>query len=187
MKKTSVIRIYQFQNDTSTKLIAKLCSIEPHNKIFKDINSIIKRYMYNIDDMISEITNSFDNTTDESSIDYMHDIYIYDKFGYITYIIMNKHDVLIDYKKIIINRNSGGNCIDDFIDRGVYPIIESIERFCNDINRRIDKRTNNNEYHQTSCYEYDFRQIVNIKQLAEKLIRNCDKQLEAISEKYTKI
>ncbi len=187
MKKTSEIRIYQFQDDTSTKLIAKLCSTEPHNKIFKDINSIIKRYRYNIDDMISKITDSFDNTTDASSIDYMHYIYIYDKFGYITYTVTNIYDVLIDYKKIIINRNNAGNCIDDFIDRGVYPIIESIERFCDDINGRINERTNNNEYHQTSCYEYDFRQIVNIKQLAEKLIRNCDKQLEAISEKYTKM
>lgn len=187
MKKINEIRIYQFQSDTSIKLISKLFSTELHNKIFKDINGIIKKYQYNINDMISKITDSFDNTTDESSIDYMHYIDINDEFGYITYTVVNKHNVLIDYKKIIINRNNIGNCIDDFIDRGVYPIIESIERFCDDINGRIDERTNNNEYHQTSCYEYDFSQIVKIKQLAEKIIRNCDKQLEAISEKYTKM
>lgn len=187
MNKINEIKIYKLQNDTSIKLVEKLYSYDPRKKISQDIKNIIKNNINNIDIIIEEMTKEFSNERLDNTVDYIHYLFVYDTLGYIIYVVNSKDDVLVDYKKIVLNKTNSGNCIDDFIERGVYPNIEAIEKYCDDICMRKFQRMNNNEYHQTSCYEYDFSQIMKIKQIATKIIKNCDRQLEAISEKYTKM
>ena len=99
-----------------------------------------------------------------------------------------KSDVLKTSNVYVIHRNyNNGNCVDDFIKRGVKPLISSINDFTQNIESRINNRTNVIDYHQTNCYELDFTQISLIKTLCQKIIDNCNKQLEGMSEKYTKI
>lgn len=87
----------------------------------------------------------------------------------------------------IISQNQEGNCIDDFVFRGVQSRINVINEYVYDIRQRVEERTSTNEYHQTSCYEKDFLQIFLIQKNAQKIVDNCKKQLELISEKYTKL
>lgn len=87
----------------------------------------------------------------------------------------------------IISQNQEGNCIDDFVFRGVQSRINVINGYIHDIQQRVEERTSTNEYHQTSCYEKDFLQIFLIQKNAQKIVDNCKKQLELISEKYTKL
>jgi len=87
----------------------------------------------------------------------------------------------------ITKKDYNGNCIDDFVFRGVQSRIDVINEYIHDIQQRVEERTSTNEYHQTSCYEKDFLQIFLIQKNAQKIVDNCKKQLELISEKYTKL
>ena len=90
-------------------------------------------------------------------------------------------------KKIIITVASNGNCIDDFIKRGIEPLLSTITDYKKSIKSRKRKRTKAIEYHSTACYEHDFNDIIQIKKNAEKIVENCNKHLERISEFYTKL
>ena len=79
-----------------------------------------------------------------------------------------------------------GNCIDDYIERGVEKYLDQIVDKTLDIKSRVDIRTNNNEYHNTACYEHDFSDIVDIRNIAQKIVDKANLHLSRISEFYTK-
>jgi len=90
--------------------------------------------------------------------------------------------------RLVINSSSKeGNCTDDFVHRGVEPLIGNINDLLDSIKSRLETRKTSTEYHQTGCYEMDFTQIGLIKIFANKIVENCNKHLERISEHYTKL
>ena len=99
----------------------------------------------------------------------------------------NKDQGIICYEnRYVIDHKNEGNCIDDFIKRGINPQIENIQDLINSINKRLPERQVTTEYHRTYCYERDFAEISLIKKFAQKIVENCDKHLERISEFYTR-
>lgn len=157
-------------------------------KSFKDNDEEIDLYsliheLLNIDDY-EEIPPTYDK-----SYNYYIDI-LYDNS--IIKIIAYNH-VNIDQKIIcftdryIINPEiNEGNCIDDFIRRGVEPLVENINDLKESIKSRVKEREISISYHTTGCFERDFTEISLIKKQAEKIIENCNKHLERISEFYTR-
>lgn len=147
-----------------------------------DFHSLIHELL-NIDDY-EEIPPTYDK-----SYNYYIDI-LYDNS--IIKIIAYNH-VNIDQKIIcftdryIINPEiNEGNCIDDFIRRGVEPLVENINDLKESIKSRVKEREISISYHTTGCFERDFTEISLIKKQAEKIIENCNKHLERISEFYTR-
>ena len=136
-------------------------------------------------------------------IDYYEEIpSVYNQFyNYYIYILYDNsiikiiayNHVNIDQKIIcftdryIINPEiNEGNCIDDFIRRGVEPLVENINDLKESIKSRVKEREISISYHTTGCFERDFTEISLIKKQAEKIIENCNKHLERISEFYTR-
>ena len=122
-------------------------------------------------------------------IDYYIDIYYED-----TIVIMKAYHKENYDKKIVVYENryvtsytNEGNCIDDFLIRGVQPQLDNINDMVESIKSRLPERQVAIEYHRTGCYEKDFTQISLIKKFAEKIAENCNTQLERISEFYTKL
>lgn len=98
----------------------------------------------------------------------------------------NKEQGIICYEnRYVIDDKNEGNCIDDFIKRGVEPQIDIIKDLVYNIKFRLPERQIATEYHNTYCYERDFTEISLIKKAAKKIIENCDKHLERISDFYT--
>ena len=90
--------------------------------------------------------------------------------------------------RLVLNSSSKeGNCIDDFVRRGIEPLLENINDLLDSIKSRLETRKTSIEYHQTGCYEMDFAQIGLIRIFANKISENCNKHLERISEHYTKL
>lgn len=112
--------------------------------------------------------------------------YCYDK---IEYEVENIRRTVVAREKYIFRfpEHTVGNCVDDFIRRGVQPLQSNINDCVEDITSRVDERSNILEYHRTFCYEKDFTQVSMIRKYAKKLVENCDKHLEKISEFYTKL
>ena len=88
--------------------------------------------------------------------------------------------------KYLINYNKEGNCVDDFIIRGITPKIELINKCISDIESGTNDRMMSTEYHNTGQYEKDFFNISMIKKYAQTIVDNCNKQLESLSDNYTK-
>lgn len=105
----------------------------------------------------------------------------------ITMIALNRDKVECFRKTYVTSDNNEGNCVDDFIRRGVEPLLNNIMQLKDSIKSRKDERASAVEYHRTGCYEKDFGQISLIKQLAEKLVNNSNTHLERISEFYTRL
>lgn len=100
----------------------------------------------------------------------------------------NKELGIVCYEnRYVIDDKNEGNCVDDFIKRGVEPQIANINDLINSIKDRLSERQITIEYHRTGCYERDFTQISLIKKFAQKIVDNCDKHLEQISEFYTRL
>lgn len=78
-----------------------------------------------------------------------------------------------------------GNCVDDFLERGVKHLVDSINAYVKDIESRKDERVSATEYRNSICYELDFNRVCMIKMLAEKIAKNCSTHLEKISENYS--
>ena len=149
--------------------------------VWDNIKTIIKSFKDNDE----EIPPTYDK-----SYNYYIDI-LYDNS--IIKIIAYNH-VNIDQKIIcfadryIINPEiNEGNCIDDFIRRGVEPLVENINDLKESIKSRVKEREISISYHTTGCFERDFTEISLIKKQAEKIIENCNKHLERISEFYTRL
>jgi len=107
----------------------------------------------------------------------------------VAYNMVNKEQGIDCFRKSYIFdcKKNEGNCIDDFINRGVDPLLNNINELKAQIINRRQDRISEIEYHNTFCYEKDFAQISLIKKIAEKLAENCNKHLERISEFYTEI
>ena len=166
--------------------------------VWDNIKTIIKSFKDNdeeidLDSLIHELLNIDDYEeippTYNKSYNYYIDI-LYDNS--IIKIIAYNH-VNIDQKIIcftdryIINPEiNEGNCIDDFIRRGVEPLVENINDLKESIKSRVKEREISISYHTTGCFERDFTEISLIKKQAEKIIENCNKHLERISEFYTR-
>lgn len=166
--------------------------------VWNNIKTIIKSFKDNDEEidfhsLIHELLNIDDYEeippTYDKSYNYYIDI-LYDNS--IIKIIAYNH-VNIDQKIIcftdryIINPEiNEGNCIDDFIRRGVEPLVENINDLKESIKSRVKEREISISYHTTGCFERDFTEISLIKKQAEKIIENCNKHLERISEFYTR-
>ena len=149
--------------------------------------------MLTYDNFIMRLCDRFDNYSHNIKegndwINYYVDIVFED-----TIIIMKAYHKDLYNKNIIAYENryvtslkNEGNCIDDFIVRGVQPQIDNITDLVDQIKSRLPERQVTVEYHRTMCYERDFTQISLIKKMAEKIVQNCNTQLERISEFYTR-
>ena len=122
-------------------------------------------------------------------IDYYIDIIYEDTvIDFVAYNKVNYDKKIECFKeRYVINPNNEGNCIDDFLKRGIEPCLDNINQLKDSIEKRLPERQMSVEYHKTWCYEKDFAQISLIKKQAEKIIENCEKHLERISEFYTKL
>ena len=99
----------------------------------------------------------------------------------------NENKVECFRKTYLLQPQTDGNCIDDFIKRGIEPLLSDISDLKDSIKSRKDDRIQLIEYHKSQCYEQDFSQINMIKQLAEKIVNNCNIHLERITEFYTNL
>lgn len=95
-------------------------------------------------------------------------------------------NVLLYYKEYIL-KEIRGNCIDRFINLHILPKIHKIENFINSINSNSISRNSNNDYFSSLVYEDDFMQISTIRDEAKRIYEMCNKQLELMSEKYSKL
>lgn len=193
--------------DTVTNIVvmdSNVCGIQPEN-VWKDIVQRIK-----------EIKNGeWDGKWDDNKLTSEHliDSLIYfckyypyndDLINDIKYFIyVDYYDTIITLKaydtsnkelgivcyenRYVIDDKNEGNCVDDFIKRGIEPQIANINDLINSIKDRLSERQIAIEYHRTDCYERDFMQISLIKKFAQKIVDNCDKHLEQISEFYTRL
>ena len=80
-----------------------------------------------------------------------------------------------------------GNCIDKFIENRVNKRIDELLQIQLKIKNRIEERTKSVDYFNTGCYEKDFSDIIELRNIANELSNNCNKFLERISEQYSKL
>ena len=99
---------------------------------------------------------------------------------------LNRNNVECFRQTYVVSKTKEGNCVDDFIKRAIDPLLKDINELKKNIESRKNERSYTNEYHMTSCYENDFLQISMIKKKAEKIVKNCQKHLEQISDFYSK-
>lgn len=165
------------------KQVIKECkNDEYHNGTTLTYENFIKRLL------------SFDEYSEEIEegnnwVDYYIDIVYEDTIvDFVAYNKVNYDKKIECFKeRYVINSNNEGNCIDDFLKRGIEPCLDNIEQLKDSIESRLPERQMSVEYHKTWCYEKDFAQISLIKKQAEKIVENCNKQLERISEFYTRL
>ena len=176
----------------------KVLNAETVDSVIDDIKSIIKNNDSIDSIMMAFIGNpnwvsGFSDDINDTSIKYLIKIYIDNLENYIKLRIYKRNDnndtnyIFMYSKHVMINLDYKGNCVDDFLHRGVIPIINNINDLVCDISKRQDIRAESIEYHNTGCYERDFRQTKFIQEEAKKLLENCNKHLERISEFYTKL
>ena len=166
--------------------------------VWDNIKTIIKSFKDNdeeidLDSLIHELLNIDDYEEIPSVYNQFYNYYIYILYDNSIIKIIAYNHVNIDQKIIcftdryIINPEiNEGNCIDDFIRRGVEPLVENINDLKESIKSRVKEREISISYHTTGCFERDFTEISLIKKQAEKIIENCNKHLERISEFYTR-
>ena len=99
----------------------------------------------------------------------------------------NDLEVITKFYKTITIKEPKGNCIDRFIEKGFNTKLESLIKYTNNIRERRDKRTDILEYHNTSCFEYDYNQLIKIRGILEKMLSMTNKQIESLSDPYTKL
>ena len=166
--------------------------------VWDNIKTIIKSFKDNneeidLDSLIHELLNIDDYEEIPSVYNQFYNYYIYILYDNSIIKIIAYNHVNIDQKIIcftdryIINPEiNEGNCIDDFIRRGVEPLVENINDLKESIKSRVKEREISISYHSSGCFERDFTEISLIKKQAEKIIENCNKHLERISEFYTR-
>lgn len=79
------------------------------------------------------------------------------------------------------------NCIDKFIEKKVNKRICEILDKRLEIRQRKIRRSETNDYFNTLCYEQDFSDIIELRNIAKQLSEDCNKFLERISEQYSKL
>ena len=80
-----------------------------------------------------------------------------------------------------------GNCVDKFIERKINKNISELLNSRLKIRRRKNERSETNDYFNTGCYEQDFSDIIELRNIANQLSKECNKFLERISEQYSKL
>ena len=160
------------------------------NILLKEINAIINigKPIYSI--TLCDILKFYIGGKSDDKICYEIELYYEPTMiTMVAYNMVNKEQGIDCFRKSYIfdRKKNEGNCIDDFINRGVDPLLNNINELKAQIINRRQDRISAIEYHNTFCYEKDFAQISLIKKIAEKLVENCNKHLERISEFYTEI
>ena len=80
-----------------------------------------------------------------------------------------------------------GNCVDKFIENRLNKRLIELLKVRLKIRHRGIERENTNDYFGTGCYEKDFADIIELRNIAKELELNCNKFLERISEQYSKL
>jgi len=80
-----------------------------------------------------------------------------------------------------------GNCVDKFIENRLNKRLIELLNVRLKIRHRGIEREETNDYFGTGCYEKDFADIIEIRNIAKELELNCNKFLERISEQYSKL
>ena len=80
-----------------------------------------------------------------------------------------------------------GNCVDKFLKKRLDKSLIKIISIRKQIRERIKEREETNDYFNTGCYEKDFADIIELRNIAKELELNCNKFLERISEQYSKL
>lgn len=175
------------------------------DRLWHDTVRLFIKDAYNMDGFCDSLSLRlvFDTSYDFYTLNETEYKKLFDKEPYIEYFIeIGCHDDEVDFcarpnkktsssftyvKKYVFKKQNKGNCIDDFLTRGLNPNLTTMKNLSDDIASRVSQRTDIIEYHQTPCYEEDFAQIRSIREIASRVVEICDKQLEAISDKYTKL
>ena len=80
-----------------------------------------------------------------------------------------------------------GNCVDKFIsnrlDKRINELLQARYKIC----QRIKEREQLMDYFDSGCYEKDFSDIIELRNIASELVNNCNIFLERISEQYSKL
>ena len=80
-----------------------------------------------------------------------------------------------------------GNCVDKFIEKKLNKRLIELLAVRLNIRHRKTIREETNDYFNTGCYEKDFSDIIELRNIAKELELNCNKFLERISEQYSKL
>lgn len=80
-----------------------------------------------------------------------------------------------------------GNCIDKFISNRLDERINELLQTRYKIRQRINEREQLIDYFDSGCYEKDFANIIELRNIANELTNNCNIFLERISEQYSKL
>lgn len=113
-------------------------------------------------------------------------IFEFSKYTKIDLIYYNNYkSYLLETDKILTEKIEG-NCVDDFIERICHPLEYKLNKYLDNLSYRKNERLKENKYHSSACYEQDFSQILKIKEICDKLSCLCNKELEKLSDKYTK-
>lgn len=80
-----------------------------------------------------------------------------------------------------------GNCIDKFISNRLDKRINELVQTRYKIRQRINEREQLIDYFDSGCYEKDFANIIELRNIANELTNNCNIFLERISEQYSKL
>jgi hypothetical protein len=80
-----------------------------------------------------------------------------------------------------------GNCVDKFLKKRLDKSLIKIISIRKQIRERIKEREESNDYFNTGCYEKDFADIIELRNLGREIELNCNKFLERISEQYSKL
>ena len=80
-----------------------------------------------------------------------------------------------------------GNCVDKFISNRVNKRLTELLNTRLEINIRIDERDQSIDYFNSLCYEKDFSDIIELRNIAQQLVDNCNTFLERISDQYSKL
>ena len=79
-----------------------------------------------------------------------------------------------------------GNCVDKFISNRLDKRINELLQVRYKIHQRINNREQLIDYFSSGCYEKDFSDIIELRNIASELTKNCNTFLERISEQYSK-
>ena len=79
------------------------------------------------------------------------------------------------------------NCIDKFISNRLDKRINELLQTRYKILQRINEREQLIDYFDSGCYEKDFANIIELRNIANELTNNCNIFLERISEQYSKL
>ena len=79
------------------------------------------------------------------------------------------------------------NCIDKFISNRLDKRINELLQTRYKIRQRINEREQLIDYFDSGCYEKDFANIIELRNIANELTNNCNIFLERISEQYSKL